>query len=210
MRDLFTDLSIRSNTAGGTVMNRYDIMIVGIGGQGTILASNILGVACVIEGLPVRGAETHGMAQRGGSVESQIRIGQEYGPLIAAGAADLLISFDLIETVRALHYLKDKGIIVSNRAFVVPTSVYMQDFPPPDEGMLLAALPDSGLYALDAASIAEEAGNILTQNIVLLGAASAFIPLKEESLKEAIKRIVPKKTIDVNLLAFDLGRTITQ
>jgi len=191
-------------------MNRYDIMIVGIGGQGTILTSNILGVACVIEGVPVRGAETHGMAQRGGSVESQIRIGQEYGPLIQSSNADLLISFDLIETVRALHYLKEGGSIVTNRAFVVPTTVYMQDFPPPDEQMLISILPDMHLWILDAALIAEEAGSILTQNIVLLGAASRFIPLQEESLKEAIRRTVPKKTVDMNLIAFDLGRSASE
>lgn len=187
-------------------MTLYDIMIVGIGGQGTILTSNILGVACVIEGLPVRGAETHGMAQRGGSVESQIRIGQEHGPLIRAGSADLLISFDLIETVRALHSLKDKGIIVTNHTFVVPTTVFMQDFPPPDEGMLRSLLPPEGVHIIDAIEIALEAGNILTQNIVMLGAASRFIPLAEESLQEAIRRIVPKKTIDVNLAAFELGK----
>lgn len=191
-------------------MNRFDIMIVGIGGQGTILASNILGVACVIEGLPVRGAETHGMAQRGGSVESQIRIGQKYGPLIPEHNADLLISFDLIETVRALHCLKEGGVIVTSREFVVPTTVYMQDFPPPDEQMLISALPDAHLLVLDAARVAEEAGNVLTQNIVLLGAASKYIPLKTESLKEAIRQIVPKKTIDVNLLAFDLGRAASE
>ena len=91
----------------------FDIMIVGIGGQGTILTSNILGKACVIEGIPVRGAETHGMAQRGGSVESQIRIDQEFGPLIPPGTADLLISFDLMETVRAAHWLKPDGHIYS-------------------------------------------------------------------------------------------------
>jgi len=87
----------------------YDIMIVGIGGQGTILASNVLGEACLIEGRSVKGAETHGMAQRGGSVESQIRIDGEFGPLIIPGTADLLIAFDLLEAVRYRHYLKERG-----------------------------------------------------------------------------------------------------
>lgn len=78
----------------------YDVLVVGIGGQGTILASNVLGEACLIEGRPVKGAETHGMAQRGGSVESHIRIDGEYGPLITPGSADIIISFDLLEALR--------------------------------------------------------------------------------------------------------------
>jgi len=183
----------------------FDVMIVGIGGQGTILTSNILGKACVIEGIPVRGAETHGMAQRGGSVESQIRIGQEYGPLIAPGNADLLLSFDLLETVRAVHWLKPDGKIFTSQEFVIPTSVFMQDFPAPTEDMLLEMLGDRVPFIIDTRRIAEEAGNILTQNIVLLGAASPAIPLKKESLQEAIRKTVPAKTIDLNLKAFDMG-----
>lgn len=184
----------------------FDVMIVGIGGQGTILTSNILGEACVIEGIPVRGAETHGMAQRGGSVESQIRIGQEYGPLIAPGTADLIISFDLMETARSCHYLKESGWIFTGREYIVPTSVFMQDFPAPDEQTLLSFLGDRKVTIVDARRLAEEAGSILTQNIVLLGAASIHIPLKEGSLREAISRTVPKKTIELNLKAFDLGK----
>src|SRR5208337_2658444 len=115
-------LSCRGNRAGGEAMTgSYDILIVGIGGQGTILASNILGEACLIEGRHVKGAETHGMAQRGGSVESYIRIDGEFGPLIAPGQADLLISFDLLEALRYSHFLKKDGKIVVNRHLVLPT-----------------------------------------------------------------------------------------
>jgi Pyruvate:ferredoxin oxidoreductase and related 2-oxoacid:ferredoxin oxidoreductases, gamma subunit len=183
----------------------FDVMIVGIGGQGTILTSNILGRACVLEGIPVRGAETHGMAQRGGSVESQIRIGQQFGPLISPGNADLLLSFDLIETVRAAHWLKPDGSIFTSRDFVVPTSVFMQDYPAPTENMLLEMLGDKTYSIIDTRRIAEEAGNILTQNIVLLGAASPALPLKKESLQDAIKKTVPPKTVDLNLKAFYMG-----
>lgn len=183
----------------------FDVMIVGIGGQGTILTSNILGKACVIEGIPVRGAETHGMAQRGGSVESQIRIGQEHGPLIVPGTADLLLSFDLIETVRAAHWIKPEGKIFTSQEFVIPTSVFMQDFPAPDENMLLGELGSRTYTIIDSRRIAEEAGNILTQNIVLLGAASPALPLKKESLQEAIRRTVPQKTVELNLKAFNMG-----
>ena len=183
-----------------------DVLIVGIGGQGTILTSNILGKACVLEGIPVRGGETHGMAQRGGSVESQIRIGQKFGPLIAPGTADLLISFDLIETARMCHYLKKGGEIYTSRDFVVPTSVYMQDFPSPDEQMLLSMLADYRVTLVDTRGLAESAGSVLTQNVVLLGAVSAALPLRSDSLREAIRQTVPGKTIDLNPKAFDLGR----
>ncbi|WP_319579596.1 indolepyruvate oxidoreductase subunit beta [uncultured Methanospirillum sp.] len=186
----------------------FDVLIVGIGGQGTILTSNILGEACVIEGVPVRGAETHGMAQRGGSVESQIRIGQEYGPLIAPGTADLIISFDLMEAARYCHYLKESGQIFTSREYVVPTSVFMQDFPAPDEYMLKGLLGDRAVVVIDARKLAEEAGSVLTQNIVLLGATSRCLPLKEQSLRDAVSRIVPKKTVELNLKAFDLGKAI--
>lgn len=185
----------------------FDVLIVGIGGQGTILTSNILGEACVIEGVPVRGAETHGMAQRGGSVESQIRIGQKFGPLIAPGTADLIISFDLMEAARACHYLKEGGRIFTSREFVVPTSVFMQDFPAPDEEMLLSLLGDRKVTIVDARALSEKAGSILTQNVVLLGAASSLLPLSEGSIREAISRTVPKKTIELNLKAFELGKS---
>lgn len=197
-------MSGRGDWKGGEGMS-FDVMIVGIGGQGTILTSNILGRACVIEGIPVRGAETHGMAQRGGSVESQIRIGQEFGPLIAPGTADLLLSFDLMEAVRAAHWLKPEGQINSSREFVVPTSVFMQDLPAPTEQMLLEMLGDRQITVIDSREIAEQAGNVLTQNIVMLGAASPMLPLQKESLQEAIRRTVPPKTIDLNLKAFDMG-----
>ncbi len=186
----------------------FDVMIVGIGGQGTILTSNILGEACVIEGVPVRGAETHGMAQRGGSVESQIRIGQEYGPMIAPGTADLIISFDLMEAARYCHYLKKGGTIFTSQEYVVPTSVFMQDFPAPDKQMIMGMLGDRTVIVVEARKLAEDAGSILTQNIVLLGAASGQLPLKEQSLREAISRTVPKKTIELNLKAFDLGKAV--
>lgn len=184
----------------------FDLLIVGIGGQGTILTSNILGRACVLEGIPVRGAETHGMAQRGGSVETHIRIGQEYGSLIAPGTADMILSFDLMEAARSSHYLRENGRIVTARESVVPTSVFMQDFPPPDEGMILSSLSGLSITMIDSRPLAEKAGSILTQNVVLLGAASPSIPLKEESIREAIRKTVPEKTIPINLKAFDIGK----
>ncbi|MFA5346611.1 MAG: indolepyruvate oxidoreductase subunit beta [Methanoregula sp.] len=186
----------------------FDILIVGIGGQGTILASNILGEACLIEGRHIKGAETHGMAQRGGSVESHIRIDGLFGPLIPPGRADLLISFDLLEALRFSHYLRTGGKMVVNRHLVLPTSVFTQNLPSPKEDEIIAVLKKHAFCLLDADEMAEEAGSPLSQNVVMLGAASQSIPLKPESLLEAVKCLVPKKTLEINVKAFEMGREI--
>ena len=188
----------------------FDVFIAGIGGQGTILLSNIIGEACVIEERSVRGAETHGMAQRGGSVECQVRIDQEFGSQIAPGEADLMISFDLLEAARHSHYMKEEGVIVTNAEYVLPTSVFVQDLPDPGRELLLSACTAQTVLSIDAKTLAEQAGTILTQNVVLLGAASQFIPLEEGSLREAIARKVPQKSTEMNLSAFDLGQRAAQ
>ncbi len=188
-------------------MNRsYDLLIVGVGGQGTILASNVLGEACLTEGTSVRGAETHGMSQRGGSVESHIRIGGEYGSLISPGTADLIVAFDLLEALRYRHFLKDGGVIVANKNIIVPTSVFRQGLEAPVPEDIVASLDDVNLYVIDAEMIASEAGSTLAQNIVMLGFASLFMPLSVDSLLNAIKRSVPPKTVDINVTAFNMGR----
>ncbi|MFA5332632.1 MAG: indolepyruvate oxidoreductase subunit beta, partial [Methanoregula sp.] len=151
----------------------------------TILASNILGAACLREGRHVKGAETHGMAQRGGSVETHIRIDGEFGPLIVPGTADLLISFDLLEALRYSHYLKDGGKMVVNRHMVIPTSVFTQKSPAPSEDEIVGQLTPYDPCLLDADKIAADAGSALAQNMVILGAASWSIPLKAESLISA-------------------------
>ncbi len=184
----------------------FDILIVGIGGQGTVLASNVIGEACIIENRSVRSAETHGMAQRGGSVESHIRVDGKFGSLITPGTADLLIAFDLLEALRYRHYLPEGGRLVVNRHLVVPTSVYQQELAVPDEESILAALSALDVTCIDAAGLAEEAGSSLSQNIVMLGAASGDIPLRPETLEEAMRRCVPPKTVAVNAKAFRLGR----
>jgi indolepyruvate ferredoxin oxidoreductase beta subunit len=184
----------------------YDIMIVGIGGQGTILASNILGEACLIEGRSVRGAETHGMAQRGGSVESHVRIDGKFGPLIAPGTADILIGFDLLEGLRYSHFLKPEGKMVLSRQMVIPTSVFVQGLTIPSVEDIMKKLSGFNLCLIDADEIAREAGSVLAANVVMLGAASHHIPLAEGSLVSAMQRLVPQKTVDVNTRAFSMGR----
>jgi indolepyruvate ferredoxin oxidoreductase, beta subunit len=191
---------------GEEMTESFDVLIVGIGGQGTILASNILGGACLIEGRSVKGAETHGMAQRGGSVESHIRIDGRFGPLIAPGTADLIIAFDILEALRYSHYLKKGGIIIVNSHLVVPTSVFTQDIPVPKEEDIMKRLSANKLCVVDAERLAKEAGSPLSQNIVILGAASHFLPLKTVSLVEAVSRLVPPKTLEINRKAFELGR----
>jgi indolepyruvate ferredoxin oxidoreductase, beta subunit len=184
----------------------FDVLIVGIGGQGTILASNVLGGACLIEGRHIKGAETHGMAQRGGSVESHIRIDGKYGPLIVPGTAEVVIAFDLLEALRYSYYVKLGGIIVVNRQLVVPTSVYMQGLAEPTVEEIMKRLSQYRLCIIDADRLAREAGSPLAQNIVMLGAASHFLPLKPDSLAEAVSGLVPQKTIELNRKAFELGR----
>lgn len=184
----------------------FDVLIVGIGGQGTILSSNILGEACIAEGKTVRGAESHGMAQRGGSVESHVRIGGFFGPLIAPGTADLLISFDLLEALRYRHYLRKGGKMVVNNKMVVPTSVYLQGLPVPEASEILNRLQPCNPCVIEAEELAIQAGSPLTQNVVILGAASHFLPLSEESLDSAVARLVPPKTVDLNRRAFKMGR----
>jgi indolepyruvate ferredoxin oxidoreductase beta subunit len=183
-----------------------DLLIVGVGGQGVILASNVIGEACIIEGREVKAAETHGMAQRGGSVECHVRIDGHYGPLIPPGEADLLMAFELIEALRYRHYLKAGGTLVANRLIQVPTSVFMQKLEVPTEEKILGQLTDLSPCILDADTKAAEAGSPLTQNMVMVGAGSLTIPLAVESLEEAIRRSVPSKTIEMNLRAFRLGR----
>ena len=184
----------------------YDLLIVGTGGQGVILASNVIGEACIIEGREVKAAETHGMAQRGGSVECHVRIDGRYGPLIPPGEADLLMAFERIEARRYRHYLKAGGKLVANRLLQVPISVFMQKLDTPTEEKILARLADLDPCLLDADTKAVEAGSPLTQNMVMVGAGSPHLPLEVESLEEAIRRVVPEKTIDMNIAAFRLGR----
>ncbi|OPX69761.1 MAG: Indolepyruvate oxidoreductase subunit IorB [Methanoregulaceae archaeon PtaB.Bin056] len=184
----------------------FDILMVGIGGQGIILASNILGEACLIEGRSVRGAETHGMAQRGGSVEGHIRVDGKYGPLIAPGTAHLMIAFDMLEALRYSHYLAPDGHMVVNSHIVIPTSVFMQGAVVPEKDAVRERLKSHSLCLVDADALATEAGSPLSQNVVMIGAASWFMPFAPESLSGAVERLVPKKTVEINRRAFDLGR----
>jgi indolepyruvate ferredoxin oxidoreductase beta subunit len=186
----------------------FDLIIVGVGGQGAILASDIIGKAAVAEGLPVTGAETHGMAQRGGAVENHVRIGCQYGSLIPAGGADCMLSMEPLEALRFARYLKPSGFVVVNTERIVPVTVYSGKTPYPELDTILDALKGvcKEVKAADYSALARKAGAVQALNVVMIGAVSKYLPLKEETLKQVIAKSVPPKTVAVNLKAFELGR----
>lgn len=186
---------------------KFDLLITGVGGQGAILASDIIGKAAVETGLPVRAAETHGMAQRGGSVVNHIRIGGDYGSMIPKKGADLMLALEPMEAIRYLDFLKDGGIIIVNTQPVVPVTVTSGLAKYPEVSDILDALSEKYIVkAFNANELAYEAGNRLAMNVVMVGAVSGYLPIPIETLLESVKALVPQKTIEVNLRAFEMGR----
>lgn len=186
----------------------YNILICGVGGQGTILAAYVLGNAALKEGYKVRLGEIHGMAQRGGSVVSHVRMGEEvYGSVIPQNKADIIVAFEPLEALRNISYLKKGGIVLMNAERINPVSVSLGecDYPPIDE--ILFNLSEKGkVYHFNATEIAKNLGNTITMNIVMIGALSTLdIPIKNETLLETITSVLAKKS-DLNLKAFEAGR----
>ena len=189
---------------------KYNIQLVGVGGQGVLLASTVLGSAAVAEGLEVAMSEVHGMAQRGGSVLCSVRMGQGiFSPLIPMGGADLLLGFEPVETARAIRTVNRDSHIVTNITPVVPISVSAgQDIYPMVEEVLAAIRSaNSNLIVLDATDLAIRAGKAITANSVLIGAISAVrgFPLSKERMLASLLEVVPSKARDVNVRAFELG-----
>lgn len=185
-----------------------DIVIVGVGGQGVILISDVLGRAAVKAGMPVRGAETHGMAQRGGSVINHTRLGCRFSPMVSSGSADVLLALEPAEALRFGHFLSKNGVALINTQPVLPISVTTGKFGYPDLGELVAPLRGlcKEVKAIDASGLAKKAGAAQAMNVVMLGALSKYIPIKEELLQKALTEVVPKKYLDVNRLAFQIGK----
>jgi indolepyruvate ferredoxin oxidoreductase beta subunit len=185
-----------------------DIVIVGVGGQGVILLSDVIGRAAVKAGKPVRGAETHGMAQRGGSVVNHTRIGCSLGPMVASASADVLLALEPAEALRYGHFIAPWGTALVNTQPVLPVTVTAgrASYPPVEE--LLAPLRSRcrDLRAIDASGIAVQAGTVQALNVVMLGALSRFIPLEERFLLEALKEVVPPRHWQANQKAFGLGK----
>ena len=189
---------------------KYTIQIVGVGGQGVLLASNVLGTAAMNAGHRVMMSEVHGMAQRGGSVLSTVRFGDEvYSPLEAEGGADLILGFEPAETVRSLHLGNGSSSIVMNLDPVLPSMVAAGFDEYPDVGSLVEAVRsvNPNVVTLDATKLAIEAGKAVAANAVMIGAVAAMkdFPLMKEDLLEALKAQVPPKFLDLNVKAFEMG-----
>ena len=186
-------------------MGATTVVLAGVGGQGTILAGDVLAKVAVAEGHDVKLSEVHGMAQRGGSVDTVVRFGDEVlSPVVDRGVADHLIAFELTEGARALPYLRPGGTLIVNRRVVAPLPVMIGDLPYP-EGLEAALIAESAVM-LDAEARACEAGSPRSANVVLLGAASYALPFSAETWAGVIEQRVPPKTVEANLRAFALGR----
>ena len=187
-------------------MATKNILIVGVGGQGTLLASKLMGKCFMQEGYDVKVSEVHGMSQRGGSVVTYVRYGEKvYSPVIEKGEADIIISFEQLESARWLPYLKKGGVLISSTQKIDPMPVIMGKATYPEEILTKLAEKDIKLVSLDALSLAIEAGTPKCANIVLLGAAVQFLGIDKEMWVDIIRSTVPPKTIDINLKAFELG-----
>ena len=185
-----------------------DIVVAGVGGQGVILLSKIIGKAAVKEGLPVRAAETHGMAQRGGSVITHIRLGCKFGPLVPVGGADILLGLEPAEALRYAHYVSKGGIALVNTNPVLPSTVTTgrAKYPPLDAILAPLRRICSDVKTLDATKLAANAGNPQAMNVVMLGALSKYMPLREEIVIESLRESVPAKFLEVNMRAFEVGK----
>ena len=190
-------------------MNTTRLIIVAVGGQGNLLASRVLGEAALEAGIPVRMSEIHGMAQRGGVVESAIVFGQAKSTIISDADADVLVGFEPSETLRALNKCNPDTVVITNLAPLPPFTVAIGKGVYPDLALLqnLIRAKTANLIAFDAVALAKAAGNVLAVNIVLLGALiqTGMLPVSEENVKAAIKSSTKKAFVDLNLKAFDLG-----
>ncbi len=194
----------------------YNILLNGVGGQGLVSLAAVIGEACVTSGIQVVTQEQHGLAQRSGSVSAHVRIGEAYSPMVPYGAADLIVSMEATEALRYIEYLKPNGtIIMSSRLQhpVIETSTIVTKRRENLQYVTLEQMVEKlqqvtdDIRVLDSSGLAIEAGNARTENSVLLGAASTIegFPLSKDQLLAAIKSVVPERTVDVNIKAFELG-----
>ncbi len=194
----------------------YNILLTGVGGQGLMSLAGMIGEACVASGIQVVTQEQHGLAQRSGSISAHIRIGEAFSPMVPYGTADLIISMEATESLRYVEYLKPGGTIVTSSRLIHPvieTNKIVVNRRENLEYVTLDAIKDNlmkvttDIHLLDSTSLALDAGNPRTENVVLLGAASRIdgFPLTGEQLLDAIKSIVPERTVEQNIRAFELG-----
>lgn len=191
-------------------MKEFNIVLAGVGGQGTLLAAEVLGLAAVKDGLNVRVGEIHGMAQRGGAVVSTVRIGRNVlAPTVVEGQADVLLGFEPLETLRSLKYVSERTLVMMSSEKIPPTELSAKNIKYPSIEEVVKKIHGftRNVVVAEAARFAKEAGSSLTQNIVLIGALAAFakLPVKNESLLDALKELVPAKQVEMNVKAFKLG-----
>ncbi|AFK22314.1 indolepyruvate oxidoreductase subunit beta [Pyrococcus sp. ST04] len=192
-------------------VKEYNIVITGVGGQGILTAANLLGWAALKAGYKVRVGEVHGMSQRFGSVIAYVRFGEDvYGAMVPEGKADVILSFEPVEALRYINYLKKGGLVFTNARPIPPVQVSMgiATYPSLEEIKRIVEEEFQGKFlAFDAEKLAIEAGHVITTNVVLIGALTQTpgFPLSPEHVKEVIRLSVPPKAVEVNMKAFDLG-----
>ena len=185
------------------------VLLVGVGGQGTILAGSLLAMAAADAGLDVKVSEIHGMSQRGGSVSTIVRVGKEVQSMIAdPGCADIVVAFEAIEALRAQQFVREGGSLFVNDEQITPVPVNIGAFEMPTG--IHASLDEIGATVIDAGGIAREVGSPRSTNVVLVGALSTALPFAVEEWEDAIRRRVPPQTVEANLQAFARGREAVQ
>lgn len=183
------------------------IMIVGVGGQGTLLASRILGHVLIGQGYDVKMSEVHGMSQRGGSVVTYVKFGEKvYSPLVDQGEADYIIAFERLEAARWISYLKDGGTMMINDRRISPMPVITGAMEYPADIVDKLRAKGAKVIACDALSMANEAGNARSVNVVMIGILSALTEFSEDVWQEALTECVKPKFLELNKKAFSLGR----
>lgn len=189
-------------------------VFVGVGGQGNLLASRLLGEAALSLKIPVVVSEIHGMAQRGGIVESAVLMGDVTSPIVSDGEADILIGFEPLETIRALRKCNNNSLVITNTRPLPPftVSIGQGKYPPVDEVLDMISTKINHIIALNGNELAESAGNPLSLNMVMLGAlmGAEVIPIDQNTMKEMISNFTKKAFLESNLKAFDLGMQETQ
>ena len=188
--------------------NVFSIMLVGVGGQGTLLASRILGDVLLSQGYDVKVSEVHGMSQRGGSVVTYVKYsnGEVYSPVVTEGEADIIIAFEQLEAARSLPMLKKGGKLITNTQKISPMPVITGAMDYPDDLIGKIKELDVDIVAIDAIKLAIEAGSSKAVNVVLMGILSKIMPFDEKIWHDALLENVPKKAISINEKAFVIGR----
>lgn len=182
------------------------VMLVGVGGQGTILAGDVLAKVAAASGLDVKLSEVHGMSQRGGSVDTQVRFGDKvFSPVADPGDVDHLVAFEMIEAARALHFLKPQGRLVVNKRVIEPLPVLIGEYGATVGVEVILTFEEGGVM-IEADELACEAGSPRSANIVLLGAMSVGLPFEADLWRDVIAKRVPPATVEGNLAAFEAGR----